>query len=104
MSYDNNPVIRTLSYQLIAEKLNINADDVEIWVIDSIRVGLIEGKLSQLKQEFLVQRATPRVFGMKQWTEIQSRLIIWRRSLESVLDIVREEKQRYDSHSRETYA
>ena len=66
-----------------------------MWVIDTIRAGLVEGKLSQLKQEFLIQRTTYRVFGEKQWSEIQGRLMVWRRSLESVLGIVKGEKEKF---------
>lgn len=86
---------RSVPYATIASALEIPAEDVEMWVIDTIRAGLVEGKLSQLKQEFLVQRATYRVFGDKQWTEIQGRLMVWRRSLESVLGIIRIEKERF---------
>lgn len=86
---------RSVSYSTIAESLAIPAEEVEIWVIDTIRAGLVEGKLSQLKQEFLVQRATYRVFGERQWAEIQSRLMVWRRSLESVLTVVRTERERF---------
>lgn len=86
---------RAVPYSEIASNLQIPAEDVEMWVIDTIRAGLIEGKLSQLKQEFLVQRATYRVFGEKQWAEIQNRLMVWRRSLESVLTVVRNERERF---------
>ncbi len=86
---------RSVPYSTIASSLNIESEEVEMWVIDTIRAGLIEGKLSQLKQEFLVQRATYRVFGEKQWAEIQGRLMVWTRSLESVLTAVRAERERY---------
>ncbi|RMD39639.1 hypothetical protein DV735_g5478, partial [Chaetothyriales sp. CBS 134920] len=86
---------RSVPYEAIASSLSIPAEDVEMWVIDTIRAGLVEGKLSQTKQEFLVQRATYRVFGEKQWAEIQGRLTVWRRSLESVLTAVRSERERY---------
>lgn len=86
---------RSVPYSQIASALQIPSEDVEMWVIDTIRAGLVEGKLSQLKQEFLVQRATYRVFGEKQWAEIQGRLMVWRRSLESVLGIVKAERERF---------
>ena len=86
---------RSVSYSTISSALQIPAEDVEMWVIDTIRAGLVEGKLSQLRQELLVQRATYRVFGEKQWAEIQGRLMVWRRSLESVLGVIRTEKERY---------
>lgn len=86
---------RSVSYSTISSALQIPSEDVEMWVIDTIRAGLVEGKLSQLRQEFLVQRATYRVFGEKQWAEIQGRLMVWRRSLESVLQVVRSERERF---------
>ena len=86
---------RSVPYSDIAASLQIPAEDVEMWVIDTIRAGLVEGKLSQLRQEFLVQRATYRVFGEKQWAEIQGRLMVWRRSLEGVLAVVRSEREKF---------
>ncbi|PGH27824.1 hypothetical protein AJ80_00374 [Polytolypa hystricis UAMH7299] len=86
---------RSLSYSSIVNALRIESADVEKWVIDTIRAGLIEGKLSQLKGEFLVHRATYRVFGEKQWAEVQGRLMVWRQSLENVLDVVRAEREKF---------
>lgn len=86
---------RSLPYATIASALRVSDDDVEKWVIDTIRAGLVEGKLSQLRSEFLVHRATYRVFGEKQWAEVQGRLMVWRRSLERVLGVVRSERERF---------
>ncbi|KAE8145217.1 eukaryotic translation initiation factor 3 subunit M [Aspergillus avenaceus] len=86
---------RSLPYATIASALRVSAEDVEKWVIDTIRAGLVEGKLSQLRSEFLVHRATYRVFGEKQWAEVQGRLMVWRRSLENVLGVLRTERERF---------
>ncbi|KAJ5242456.1 Eukaryotic translation initiation factor [Penicillium citrinum] len=86
---------RSLPYAAIASALRVSASDVEMWVIDTIRAGLVEGKLSQLRSEFLVHRATYRVFGEKQWAEVQGRLMVWRRSLEGVLSVIRSERERF---------
>lgn len=86
---------RSLPYSTIASALRIADTEVEKWVIDTIRAGLVEGKLSQLRSELLVHRATYRVFGEKQWAEIQGRLFVWRRSLEGVLSVIRTERERY---------
>ena len=86
---------RSLPYSTIASGLGIPSEDVEVWVIDTIRAGLVEGKLSQLRKEFLVQRATYRVFGEKQWSEVHGRLMVWRRSLESVLGVIKSEKEKF---------
>ena len=87
---------RSIPYSTISNELQIPKDDVEMWVIDTIRAGLVEGKLSQLKQEFLVQRATYRVFGPKQWSEIQGRLMVWQRSLGGVLSLVKNEREKFE--------
>ncbi|EED21715.1 PCI domain protein [Talaromyces stipitatus ATCC 10500] len=86
---------RSLPYAAIASALRVADTEVEKWVIDTIRAGLVEGKLSQLRSEFLVHRATYRVFGEKQWAEVQGRLFVWRRSLEGVLGVIRTERERY---------
>ncbi|KAK3048505.1 hypothetical protein LTR09_010169 [Extremus antarcticus] len=86
---------RTLPYSTIAKKLNIASEDVEIWVIDSIRSGLVEGKLSQQRQEFLIHRSTYRVFGENQWREVASRLETWKGSLVNVLAVIRSQKEEF---------
>lgn len=83
---------RSLPYQHISRSLQIPTEEVEIWVIDVIRAGLVEGKLSQLNQTFLIHRTTYRVFGEKQWQEVQGRLDTWRTSLEGVLGVMRAER------------
>ncbi|KAK3718862.1 hypothetical protein LTR37_004778 [Vermiconidia calcicola] len=86
---------RTLPYSTIAKALNIPSEDVEIWVIDTIRSGLVEGKLSQQNQEFLIHRSTYRVFGENQWREVASRLETWKSSLVNVLAVIRSQKEEF---------
>ena len=86
---------RTLPYAQIAKALNVPSGDVEMWVIDCIRSGLVEGKLSQQKQEFLIHRSTYRVFGDHQWREVASRLENWRSSLTNVLAVIRAQKEEF---------
>jgi translation initiation factor 3 subunit M len=88
---------RELEYKRISKALQIPSEDVEMWVIDVIRAGLVEGKLSQQKQTFLIHRTTYRVFGEKQWREVATRLDTWKESLRGVLDVVRRERQAAES-------
>jgi len=85
---------RSIPYAQIARSLQIPSEDVEMWVIDVIRAGLVEGKLSQLNQTFLIHRSTYRMFGEKQWTEVAGRLDTWRASLEGVLAVIRTEREK----------
>lgn len=86
---------RSLPYEKIAKALQVPAEDVEMWVIDVIRAGLVEGKLSQQTQTFLIHRSTYRVFGDNQWREVASRLDMWRNSLQGVLQVIQAEKARF---------
>ena len=92
---------RSLPYAHIAKALQIPAEDVEMWVIDVIRAGLVEGKLSQLNQTFLIHRSTYRVFGENQWREVASRLDMWRNSLVGVLQVIQNEKTRFIQEKEE---
>ena len=87
---------RELEYKRISKALQVPPEDVEMWVIDVIRAGLVEGKLSQQKQVFLVHKTTYRVFGEKQWREVATRLDTWKESLRSVLEVVKRERQAAD--------
>lgn len=87
---------RSLPYANIAKALMVPVEEVELWVIDVIRAGLVEGKLSQLNQQFLIHRSTYRVFGDNQWREVSSRLEMWRTSLQGVLQVIRQEKENYE--------
>lgn len=86
---------RQVSYEQIQKALQIPKEEVEMWVIDVIRAGLVEGKLSQLNQQFLVHRSTYRVFGDNQWREVAARLDMWKTSLTGVLQVIRKEKESY---------
>lgn len=84
---------RELDYKHIAKALQIPLEDVEKWVIDVIRVGLVEGKLSQQKQKFLIHGITYRVFGQKQWREVGTRVDGWIDNIKQVLSTVRAQRQ-----------
>lgn len=83
---------REIEYAKIAKALQIPTEEIEMWAIDVIRAGLVEGKLSQQKKVFLVHRTTYRVFGEKQWRELGTRIDTWRHSLRNVLTVVRKQQ------------
>lgn len=85
----------TLPYARIATALSIEEDDVEMWVIDAIRVGLVEGKLSQRAREFQVHRGTHRTVGERQWREVAGRLETWKVGLRGVLGVIRSQKEEW---------
>jgi translation initiation factor 3 subunit M len=88
---------RELEYKRIAKALQVPAEDVERWVIDVIRAGLVEGKLSQQQQVFLIHRTTYRVFGEKQWREVATRIDTWKSTLRTVKEVISRERQQAET-------
>lgn len=72
-------------YSSIAQAIQVPESEVESWVIDVIRAGLVSGKLSQVTQTFRVYRSTHRTFGTEQWKILQSRLQEWDSTLDSII-------------------
>lgn len=83
---------RELEYTRIAKALQIPSEDVERWVIDVIRAGLVEGKLSQQRGMLLIHKVTYRVFSQTQYRELANRVDHWRSTLQNVLGVLRQEQ------------
>ncbi|KAL1940032.1 hypothetical protein VTO73DRAFT_9367 [Trametes versicolor] len=79
---------RDVPYSVIASVLQVEPSQVESWVIDVIRAGLLSGKLSQTAQTLHVTRATARAFERQQWEVLEKRLQAWKAGLASVLEVV----------------
>lgn len=71
-----------------------------MWVIDVIRARLVEGKLSQLNQTFLIHRSSYRVFGLDQWLEVSERLEVWKNTLRNILDVVGAARESVEGHAK----
>lgn len=79
---------RELTYAEIAKNLQIPEDEVEMWVIDVIRAGLVEAKLDQLNKTVIVHRSIYRVFGKEQWKKLSTSLSAWKENLTEILAVV----------------
>ncbi|THV08227.1 PCI-domain-containing protein [Dendrothele bispora CBS 962.96] len=79
---------QNLPYSKIAETLQVDVSEVEKWVIDVIRTGLLSGKLSQTKQTLHIIRSTARAFEREQWEVLEKRLLAWKSGLSGVLEVV----------------
>ncbi|KAG1782845.1 hypothetical protein EV702DRAFT_229719 [Suillus placidus] len=56
-----------LPYSEVASTLQIELSQVEKWVIDATRTGLLSGKLSQITRSLHVYRLSARAFEREQW-------------------------------------
>ncbi|KAF9111979.1 hypothetical protein BGX27_004160 [Mortierella sp. AM989] len=79
---------RELSYQEIAKALEIEESEVELWVIDVIRAGLVEAKLNQVSKVVVISRSIYRTFGNAQWQQLSQRLNGWKQSLAEILQVI----------------
>ncbi|KAL1754733.1 hypothetical protein FB107DRAFT_263039 [Schizophyllum commune] len=79
---------QNLPYSTIAEALDVDAADVEKWVIDVIRAGLVLGKLSQTTKTLHIVRATARSFEREQWEALEKRLVAWKTGLVGVMEVI----------------
>ncbi|WFD03035.1 hypothetical protein MOBT1_001724 [Malassezia obtusa] len=77
-----------VSYADIAKVLDVSTEEVEAWVIDVIRAGLVSGKLSQVKQSFRVYRSTHRTFEKPQWESLETRLSQWQKSIQTLISTI----------------
>ncbi|KAG0044602.1 hypothetical protein BGZ83_010176 [Gryganskiella cystojenkinii] len=79
---------RELSYQEIAKALEVEESEVELWVIDVIRAGLVEAKLNQVSKVVVINRSIYRTFGSAQWQQLSQRLNGWKQSLADILQVI----------------
>lgn len=81
---------KPISYKLIADAIEVPVEEVEFWIIDAIRAGLIEGRLSQLSQSISIHRASPvGKFGTEEWTFVAEKLSNWKSSIKDILDVLK---------------
>ncbi|KAJ3037402.1 hypothetical protein HDV00_001709 [Rhizophlyctis rosea] len=77
-----------VGYDVIARELEVEEGEVEVWVIDVIRAGLIDAKMNQLKKTVVVSRSTHRVFTEAQWRQLSDKLASWKNNLKDVLQVI----------------
>lgn len=77
-----------VAYSSIAQTLKIDQSEVEVWVIDVIRAGLVSGKLSQVNEAFRVYKSTHRQFGREQWQQLEQRLAQWQSSINGIIESI----------------
>ncbi|KAA0039431.1 eukaryotic translation initiation factor 3 subunit M [Cucumis melo var. makuwa] len=72
--------------------LQINDDEVELWVVKAITSKLIDCKMDQMNEVVIVSRCTDRVFGQHQWETLRTKLTTWRGNIANVIGTIRANK------------
>merc|ERR1712070_582226 len=79
---------KELSYESIAAALHIGKDEVEMWVMEAIRNGLVHAKMDQIRELVVVSVCLEREFGTKQWSSLKASLGEWGDSVQGLLQVV----------------
>jgi hypothetical protein len=72
----------------VLSDLQIDASDVEAWVVKAIARGLLSARMDQLTSTVTVLRTMQREFGEPQWKHLQERLHAWRDNVAALLSTV----------------
>jgi len=87
-----------VNYSVVQEALNIPEEEVELYILDVIRAGLIDAKMNQLDKTIIVNRATPRQFTENEWKKLDTRIDEWKNNLKEILNVVANAKLIAQSH------
>ncbi|KAJ8775196.1 hypothetical protein K2173_020200 [Erythroxylum novogranatense] len=79
-------------YALIKDTLQINDDEVELWIVKAITSKLIKWRMDQMNQVAIVCFSTERVFGQHQWQTLREKLATWRGNIASVINTIQANK------------
>ncbi|GJS39487.1 eukaryotic translation initiation factor 3 subunit M-like protein [Tanacetum coccineum] len=79
-------------YSLIKDTLQIEDDEVELWVVKAITAKLIDCKIDQMNQVIRVSRYTERVFGPRQWQALREKLATWKNNIANVITTIQANK------------
>ncbi|OIV90210.1 hypothetical protein TanjilG_01406 [Lupinus angustifolius] len=81
-----------IPYELIKDTLQINDDEVELWVVKAITAKLIVCKMDQMNQVVIVSHHTDRVFSQHQWQTLRTKLVTWRGNIANVISTIEANK------------
>lgn len=75
---------KEISFETMQQELQIEADDVEAFVIDAVRTKMVYCKIDQTQRKVVVSHSTHRTFGKQQWQQLYDTLNSWKANLATV--------------------
>lgn len=73
-----------ISYSTIASTLLVDEADIEMWVVEVIRVNLVEAKIDQVNRKVIISRSTHPKFDRPEWELLKNRLAAWSKHIDDV--------------------
>ncbi|GJQ14270.1 hypothetical protein GpartN1_g6061.t1 [Galdieria partita] len=84
-----------IPYSLAAKTLQVEQEELEHWVIQAVRLGLMEAKIDQMRQVIRVIRASQRVFIKEDWYALQKRLGMCKSNVAELITTIDQVKQQH---------
>lgn len=81
--------MKFLSYTKIAEELEVDVDDVEMWVVDAISNKLLEASMDQFQSQVQIIKSANRSFDKEQWKSLFTRLEELKMNMKGVIETVK---------------
>ncbi|KFK37678.1 hypothetical protein AALP_AA3G014500 [Arabis alpina] len=81
-----------IPYTSIKDTLQVNAEEVELWIVRAISAKLIDCKMDQMNQVVIVSRCSEREFGSKQWQSLRSKLATWKDNITNIISTIESNK------------
>jgi len=70
-----------LHYEEVSKALSVELDDVEYWVIQAISKNIVSCNLDQLENKIHIRKALPRIYGEKNWIDLNNKIESWKNNL-----------------------
>ncbi|XP_010485460.1 PREDICTED: eukaryotic translation initiation factor 3 subunit M isoform X3 [Camelina sativa] len=81
-----------IPYASIKDTLEVNEEEVELWIVRAITAKLIDCKMDQMNQVVIVSRCSEREFGTKQWQSLRTKLATWRDNISNIITTIESNK------------
>uniref|UniRef100_A0A1J3I785 Eukaryotic translation initiation factor 3 subunit M n=1 Tax=Noccaea caerulescens TaxID=107243 RepID=A0A1J3I785_NOCCA len=81
-----------IPYASIKDTLQVNEEEVELWIVKAITAKLIDCKMDQMNQVVIVSRCSEREFGSKQWQSLGTKLAAWRDNITNIISTIESNK------------
>lgn len=74
-----------MTYMEIAKELDVPKEEAEQYIVNAVQMGLVEGRMDQIKEEFAVTR-TQCIVVDGEWENMRCKIQQWKKNVQFVLD------------------
>jgi len=82
-----------ISFQQIEKELQLESNEVEKFIIDSLKTKLLTARIDQANRKVTVQSAVKRALSKAHWMQIRDTLIQWKNSMHQMKENLQELEQ-----------